>query len=306
ASLPDGRFDLSDPVVGPLAAAFSPEGFSLGALSGAATGVVECAMSPGAAVPEWNVGLRVFDLDASGRTGDSDFSLRGGRCWLPVKGWGAHWDVKPFGILFDSASAGGLEVDRGSFWFRADLDTLLLTEGSLRAFGGTVRVYALHLALESLDAGFTLLLDNLDTGEVLKAIPGVAGRAEGKLYGKLPLSVRGDGTVFLRDAFLYSPPGEIGRLELDDASAVTDNLAATGVPPETCADLSRALANLDYTALRLDLAQDHGTGRGRLSVRLDGSAKEGKSEIPVKLELAFNGELQDMLNLGIKAAKAKH
>ena len=137
---------------------------------------------------------------------------------------------------------------------------------------------------------------------MLALFPGVRGSATGRLYGKLPLSLRNGREVRLRNAFLYSPPGQGGRLELQDASAVVDNLAAAGVPAETCRDLEKALRALDWDSVRMDLTQDRRSGDGRLSVKLDGSSKDGPAQIPVKLELNFDGAIQDMLNLGIRAA----
>ncbi len=305
ASLPDGAFDLDDPLVLPLVGAFAPEGLALETLSGCVTGAVRCAKSPSDPVALWSVGVRLSDFTAAGESSGTPFSVSGGRCWLPVDGFGGHFDVKPFGVLFNSAEFGNIALGRGSFWFRSDLKTLLLTEGSVGFCGGTVRVYALHLNYERLDAGFTLMLDDIDAGELLAAFPGVKGRATGRFYGKLPVSFRNGRQIRLRDAFLYSPPGQVGRLEIDDSSVLADNLLAAGVPAQTCRDLQKALLALDYTTARMELTQNRETGLGRLAVKLEGSSKDGPAEIPVNLELNFNGELQDILNIGISAATGR-
>lgn len=305
AELPDGAFELDDPLVRPLVDALAPEGLAMSALSFNLTGTVHCAKAPSDPVPRWSVGGRASGFNASGTSKGTAFSVSGGRCWLPIEGFGGHFDIKPFGVLFDSADIGNLSLTRGAFWFRPDLETLLLSEGSVGFCGGTARVYALHLNYERLDAGFTLMIDDIDAGEILTMFPGVRGKASGRLYGKVPISLREGHQIRLRNAFLYSPPGQIGRIEIEDASLLTENLLAAGVPEQTCLDLERALHSLDYTAARMELSQNRDTGLGRLSIALEGSSKDGPAEIPVKLELNFNGELQDMLNIGISAATAK-
>ena len=222
---------------------------------------------------------------------------------MRADGYGPKRIVRPFGILFRSLRAGErLELDSGSFWFRADdAKSLLLTEGSAGFCGGKVGIYALHLDLEHLNAGFTLYLDDLDAGRLLALLPGVAGSATGTIHGKIPLALRDGTTVRLRDAYLYSPPGQVGKLRLERTDAVVENLRAAGVPDATCDDLRKALSVLDYTVLRMDLRQNR-DGTGRLAVRLEGTAAEGKTSIPVSLELGFNGQLQDLVNVGIRAS----
>lgn len=301
AALPDATLARDDPLVAPLLA-WSGATNALRALSGSVTGAVHVAKAADAPVAEWNAALRVSGLDADLEAGETPVELRGGGTLLRVAGYGGKFFVRPFGIRYRSVRAGrGLSLDAGSFWFRADdLSSLLLTEGRTGFCGGTVRVYALHLDLEHLDAGFTLYLDDLEAGEILAALPGVEGTATGTIHGKIPLSYR-DGKVLLRDAYLYSPPGQVGKLRLSETDAVVENLRAAGVPDSTCDDLRTALADLDYTVLRMDLRQNR-DATGRLDVRLEGTAGEGKAAIPVSLELGFNGQLQDLLNVGIRAS----
>ena len=257
-------------------------------------------------MPAWDAAVRFSDLSAAlplgAGEGTKEASLAGGAGLLRLRGFGPHFDIPPFFLRFDEAGFDRYRLERGVLSFRADDPTrLLLTEGSAGFCGGRVRVYALHLDLASLDAGFTLLLDNLDAGRVLALFPQVRGTATGTLHGKLPLAVRGGKQVRLRDAFLYSPPGQVGRLELEEAHVLVDKLRETGLPDETCASLEKALGNLDYEVLRLDLTQNR-DGQGLLAVRLDGSASEGKKKTPVNLRLNFNGQLEEMINVGLQAA----
>lgn len=302
AALPAASLARDDALVAPLLAWSGATGL-VSSLAGSVTGVLHVAKGPDDPVASWFAAARLRGLDADlDAGGGTPLALRGGAAYVRVDGYGEKLLVRPFGILYRSLSAGErLALDSGSFWFRTDgLSSLLLTEGSTGFCGGKVRIYALHLDLAHLNAGFTLYLDDLDAGRILALLPGVAGSATGTIHGKIPLSYR-DGKVRLRDAYLYSPPGQVGKLRLEKTDAVIDNLRAAGVPDATCDDLRKALADLDYTVLRMDLRQNR-DGTGRLAVQLEGSATEGNTTIPVSLDLGFNGQLQDLVNVGIRAS----
>ena len=299
ARLPHGRFDQDDALLAPLLRAFAPADLAP-RFSGLVTGAVSVARAAGAPVPEWEVSARLQNLDAEAKVGEQDASLAGGRAFVRVTGFGPHADLQPFGMLFKEASLGRVRLDDGSFWFRGGGDSLLLTEGRAGFCGGVVRVYALHMNLASLDAGFTVLLDGLDAGEMLGLFPNVRGSATGRLYGKLPLAVRNGSAVRLRDAYLFSPPGQVGRIELEDSKVLVDKLRQSGVPEETCESLEKALQNLDYDVLRLDLVRD-ADGGNRLAIRLDGTAAEGKKRTPVNLRLNIDGDLEETINVALDA-----
>lgn len=300
ARLPHADFTQDDALLAPLLRAFAPTNLAP-RFAGLVTGVVSVAREAGEPVPRWSAAARLVDLRAEGRVGEQDASLSGARGYFRVDGFGAHADLQPFGVLFKEARLGRVALDSGSFWFRGGGSSLLLTEGRAGFCGGIVRVYALHMNLASLDAGFTVLLDGLEAGEVLGLFPGVRGRATGQLYGKLPLAIRKGSAVRLRDAYLYSPPGQVGRIELEDPAVVVDKLRASGLPEEACASLEQALRNLDYDVLRLDLTRGE-DGGNRLAIRLDGSAAEGKRRTPVNLRLNLNGDLEETVNLALAAA----
>ena len=298
--LPHGRFDQDDALLAPLLRAFAPTNLAP-RFSGLVTGAVSVARAAGAPLPTWEVSARLQNLNAEGKAGEQDASLAGGHAFVRVTGFGPHADLQPFGVLFKEASVGPVKLDGGSFWFCGAGDSLLLTEGRAGFCGGVVRVYALYMNLASLDAGFTVMLDGLEAGELLGFFPDVRGTATGKLYGKLPLAVRNGSAVRLRDAYLFSPPGQVGRIELEDSAVVVDKLRRSGVPEEACESLEKALHNLDYDVLRFDLTRNE-DGENRLAIRLDGTAAEGKKRTPVNLRLNLNGDIEETINVAIEAA----
>ena len=303
AALPAASLAADDPLVAQLLAWSGATG-AVASLAGTVTGAVHVAKGPDDPVASWFASTRVTGLDADFAADDGpSVALRGGATYVRVDGYGPKLLVRPFGIRYRELAAGGRPLlDSGNFWFRADgLNSLLLTEGSTGFCGGKVRIYALHLDLEHLNAGFTLYLDDLDAGRILDLLPGVAGSATGTIHGKIPLALQDGKKVRLRDAYLYSPPGQVGKLRLTETDAVIDNLRSAGVPDSTCNDLRKALADLDYTVLRMDLRQNR-DGTGRLAVQLEGAGTDGKTTIPVSLNLGFNGQLQDLVNVGIRAS----
>ena len=177
--------------------------------------------------------------------------------------------------------------------------SLLVTQASAGLCGGKVNVYSLTLNPETLNAGFTLFVDDVETGDLLSHLNGFNGEASGRLHGKVRLFVRKGGkAVRLSDAFLYSTPGEIGKLQLEDATPVTDNLALAGIDDATRANVANALNDLDYSVLKLNLRRTSGKN-ATLSVNLTGTATRGELSVPVNLTLNFNGELEQIINTGL-------
>ena len=107
-----------------------------------------------------------------------------------------------------------------------------------------------------------------------------------------------NGKIRLGNLYLYSTPGEKGSIRMDDPEPLVENLAAGGLPAETRDSLSKALRNLSYEVLKLDLRPDK-DGASSLSVGIRGSARSGDVEVPVSLQLNFHGDIERLVNLGI-------
>ena len=162
-----------------------------------------------------------------------------------------------------SISADGFVMTNLFATVRLTEKAILITQASAGLCGGKVNVYSLTLNPETLNAGFTLFVDDVETGELLSHLNGFSGEASGRLHGKVRLFVREGGkAVRLSDAFLYSTPGETGKLKLNDPTPVTDNLALAGLDEVTRSNVADALTDLDYSVLRLNLKPN---GRNLLS-----------------------------------------
>ena len=251
-------------------------------------------------VPVWSVSVPVRDVNASMVTADGrELAISGLSTTVAASGIARHLDLSPVHLRLASMSAAGFDLRDLRATILASERIWRITEASASACGGRVSVYSLVLDPKSLNAGFTMFADGLDAGEALTHIRGFDGTASGRLHGKVRLSVREGGkAIRLNDAFLYSTPGEIGKLCVHEASSVADGLAFAGLDTASRDNLSRVLADLDYRALRLDLRRGEGSS-ATLALHVDGSATREELTVPVNVTLNITGELNQLLNAGL-------
>lgn len=296
--------DEDDPALTALFAALplpkGLEGLRATATMSASASIVRTEAVP---LPVWNVEARLSEVGLRATWHGTELALRRGGLRFAASGIGERWVLKPIRFGISSAKAGRLDFDGGFATLLADEASLLVSEAAVGFCGGKLRLYALSLDLKRMSSGFTVLLDGLDAGRILAMFPEVGGTATGTLNGKIPLGLRNVATepeLRLRNAFLHAPPGDVGKLCLSNTQPVVDYLEAAGVPGPTCRSLGEALHNLDYTLLRLDLS-NAGNGENHLVLRLSGSSTAGKTTTPVDLDIAIHGDIQRLLNVGIRA-----
>ena len=250
-------------------------------------------------VPVWSVRLPVRKLSAGFTVEEKPFAVEGFSVTAGASGIADHLDVAPLNPRARSISADGFVLTNFSASVRMSERALQVTQASAGLCGGTANVYSLTLNPETLNAGFTLFIDDVETGEMLRHVRSFNGEASGRLHGKVRLFVREGGkAVRLSDAFLYSTPGETGKLKLRNAAAVTDSLALAGLDDATRSNIANALTDLDYSVLRLDLSRKRDR-TATLSTTVRGTATRGKVSAPVDITLNFNGELEQLINTGL-------
>jgi hypothetical protein len=259
------------------------------------------------ALPQWTLETRLRNGSASMKSGGIPMSLSGASGTLVMKGIGPHFDIMPMPFSFTNAAIATVSLDAGRAIMLADQESLVISEGSVGFCGGFIRLYALYLSFKRLSTGFTVFVDGVEVEKFLTMFPQLAGTtATGRLYGRIPLYIFQNGSeIRLRDSFLYTPPGDVGKICVGDAERVAELLASGGLPQEIAANLGKALRNLDYDVLRLDLQQPRGGGDGKLIIRLRGESREGKTVTPVDVNISLNGALEKVLNYALKAAKLK-
>ena len=250
-------------------------------------------------VPVWSAKAPVHDLSVGFVANDTPFSLTGLSVTPAASGIADHVDVAPMFPRIRALTVDGFTLTNFHASVRGSERAVIVTEASARCCGGTVSLFSAFLDPKNLSTGFTLFLDDIDAGEVLAHFRGFRGEASGRLHGKVKLFLRDGGkSVRLSDAFLYSTPGEGGKLKMSDATPVTDNLALAGIDEATRDNVANALADLDYSALKLNLRRNEGAG-ATLTTRLKGTATRGDLTVPVDITLNFNGELEQIINTGL-------
>ena len=258
-------------------------------------------------LPQWTLETKLRNGSASMKSGAIPMSLSGASGTLKMKGFGPHFDIHPMPISFTNAVIGTVSFDAGRAIMLADQESLVISEGSVSFCGGFIRLYALYLSFKRLSTGFTVFVDGVEVEKFLTMFPELEGTtATGRLYGRIPLYIfQNRSEIRLRDSFLYTPPGDVGKICVGDAARVEELLVSGGLPRPIAANLAKALRNLDYTVLRMNLYQPKGGGEGKLAIRLEGESREGKTITPVDLNINLSGVLEKILNIALKTAKMK-
>ena len=257
-------------------------------------------------VPQWSATCRIADMNVSCDANGKPITVENLRMKIGALGIAGHRDIRPIFPRADNVTIAGFTLSN----VYANVHTterivtnvvtraFLVSEAGARCCDGDVRIYSLFLNDDRLTV--TLFVDGIDTGDALKHINGFRGEASGRLYGKLPLRYRKDEHRFrLGNIYLYSVPGETGRLRMYDSKPILDNLAMGGVPQDTCDNLSKALADLAYDVLKVSL-QPEPDGGLALTLKIAGNSTHGDTTVPVSLEVTFHGELEQILNTGFR------
>lgn len=298
-TVPATPFSESDALARALLAKFPPKGITNLAFSGSVALDAKAERTFRKPVPVWKVGAQVRDLKASMVSDGQAIAVDGLSAKPEASGIADHVDIAPMFLRAKSAAVGAFALTNFHATVRATEKSLIVNEAGAGFCGGKANVYSLYLDPANLNTGFTLFLEDVDAGEVLSRVNGFRGEASGRLHGKVRAFVREGGkAIRLREAFLYSTPGETGKLRMANPEAVAENLAYAGLDGAARANVSDALTDLDYKVLRLDLKRLEGSA-SRLSVQIGGTATRGQTTVPVDLTINLNGELEQLLNAGL-------
>ena len=305
AAMDPTAFDEKDPLLGALLPMLAAPAVTNLAFAGRLALEVHAADTNGTGLATWSVQTRLEGLDADMVAAEKPLSIAGLRLRAGVKGLGAHAEVQPMFPRADALDFAGLAMTNVFASIRATEKSFLVTEAGAGLCGGEARLYALFLDPERLSAGFTLFLDDIDAGLVLNRLAGFRGAATGRLHGKLPLRIRDGERISVGDAYLYSVPGEEGTVRLEDPTPILDHLALGGVSQEARANLAKALRDLTYTALNIQLRREETGTTHALSFKLQGSATSGRTTVPVSFAVTLRGDLEQLINTGIILPKQR-
>ena len=170
----------------------------------------EGASTPKVPVPAWKAKLSLKDAVLRGDAGGKDVEIENLRASFGMEGIADRTWTAPLFPRADSVSFAGFALSNVTASVRATERSFLVTEAGASCCGGELKLYSLFLDTEQLSLGATIFVDGVDAGEALSHVSGFRGRATGRLHGKLPFFLK-DGREFrLRNAYLFSTPGEEG------------------------------------------------------------------------------------------------
>jgi len=297
--LPQTDFAETDPLVSKLLASYPQKDVSNLTFNASVALEASAVRTRRMPVPVWSVKAPIRNVSAQLIKEDKPLSVAGLSVTLGASGIADHLDIAPMFLRAAAVDANGFALTNITAAFRATERALLVTEAKAGVCGGSASLYSVFLNPKTLNAGFTLFMDDIDAGDILSHFQGFRGEASGRLHGKLRLFLKEGGkSIRFSDAYLYSTPGETGKLKMADASVVTDNLALAGIDEASRRNVSDALGDLDYSVLKLDLKRLEGD-TATLGVRLDGTATRGSRTVPVNLNINFNGKIEQIINTGL-------
>jgi len=300
ANIPETHVTQGDAILSPILSKAMPPAISNLVFSGKFRLDAGGDCTPKRPVPAWTVRGTLADFDADLEVGGKPTSIDGLKVRFGADGIADHRDIAPLFPRANSVEFAGFTLSNVFASVRATEKSYLVTEAGADCCGGALKLYSLFLDPKSLNLGATIFIDGVDAGEVLSCISAFHGKASGRLHGKLPFFLKDGKTIRFKDAHLFSTPGETGYMRIVDAQPILENLALAGVPEPERANLSKVLADLEYSVLKVELKRGKDGEDSSLGFKIEGSATRGNTTVPVNLDVTFRGDIDQLINTGMK------
>jgi hypothetical protein len=226
-------------------------------------------------------------VSASGLSGRVDVDLKGGRLdmageRITVEGvdTSLHFTELPRvrsapaqSLTFERAAMGRIVVDGGRIDFQVESpDTVLVEKGRLHWCGGKVDAQSLRLTRGKQAYALSLYCQRLGLSRILAQLGAVNASGSGTVNGRIPVTYD-NGTIRFDDGFLFSTPGEPGKIRLTGTDILTRGIPA-GTPQFAQVDVAReALKDYDYDWVKLGMNTEDET----LALRLQFDGKPARA-----------------------------
>ncbi len=214
--------------------------------------------------------------------------------WLDVR----QPRTEPFQALrFASAKVQDVPVDGGQIVFALDgPESFSLLRCELNWCGGQVHTQAVRLNPRSPELDLVLFAENVDIVQALSLVKGFTAKGSGVLNGKLPISYHG-GRLSYANGYLYSVPGQTGRLALQSSGWLTSAVAKDHPAYAELQQAEKALEDFRLDLFRLEFTGKQ-AGTPGAKIQLAGEGANGK--VPVTLNLNVKGPIEEVINLGLR------
>ncbi len=204
-------------------------------------------------------------------------------------------------VSFMRAQAGNVRLDQGSLTFQLTEKEFFVDRMEVGCCKGSLNAYSVHLNLKNPKDDFVVYADRIDLGEALMMVFPFKGMMQGVLYGRFPVGFD-KGHVKLSNGFLYSLPGQRGKLKLEDSTQMGSLLDKAGIKGEVQVPLAKALSDMDFSTFKMDLEPGQGE-EGTLRIKLGGQSNDKEWPAPVDLNLNLHGPLEELLNMGLNVSR---
>jgi len=187
-------------------------------------------------------------------------------------------------LTFEAATAGNFTIEGGLFHFQVEpYQTLFVEKGRVGWCGGQIRMQPMRITPGIDEYDTRMDCDRLNLAQILEQLSVADAVGEGTVNGTLPISIK-KGRIRFDDGFLYSTPGDGGKIRLSGADALM-----AGIPKGTRQffqiDLAReALKEFDYEWAKLRVVSEE----ENLRMRLQFDGKPGRI-LPFEFDEAFGG-----------------
>ena len=164
-------------------------------------------------------------------------------------------------LSFDSLKYGEIELGKGELQFQLESKkSFFLEKSEIEWCGGHVDFGAIRIDFDKPEnVDFTFYCDRVNVSEFLNQLKVAKAAGNGRVAGRIPIKY-GDGKLVIRNGFLYSTPGEGGRIQLIEfaGTELADSNLQLTIAKE-------ALKDYNYKWLRLTF----NTGKGNLMMKLE-------------------------------------
>ena len=304
ASLGERSISQQDPVIADILSRLQSPALSNLVFSGTVSLDVSSQMSEQRPVPSWKARGALGNVDLSfGTDSGQGVDVKNLRVRFGADGISSHTDIAPMFPRADSIEAAGITLTNVYASLRATERAYLVTEAGAGCCGGEIKLYSLFLDPERLSAGAAIFADGIDAGQVLSRISGFSGDASGTLHGKLNFFLRNGSDLRINSAYLFSKPGETGKMRITEATPVMDNLARSGVSKGDRENLAKALSNLDYSVLKIEFRRNEDGDGVFMPIMIQGTSTFGETTVPVTLNVNLAGDFDKLINTGIKLSR---
>lgn len=177
-------------------------------------------------------------------------------------------------------------------------DRIAVARASLRALGGhvTAEPFVLVPSQEALDA--VLLADGISIEEVMALTDELPAKATGRINGRVPVHIDGDGLRF-GTGWLALKPGFPAEIAFNAKGLLTAG-AAPGSPKHAVLQkIESGLLKLKISELRLEIRPPNVPAGRSAQLHLKGEPVDPEVKAPVMLDLNVNGPLEKLINMGL-------